>query len=446
MTQPPDDRPRPPDEPEGQAAPDEPTVAWTPPGGEPDKPAEAGGAGWAAVGDEAAPTEPPAAAGPIISATTAGTPPESAEPGTPEATLAAAGWQQPAAAAALPQREGYAIAGVGARFVAWLIDLLLVGIIPAALSLILVRLVVDHPRRASGRRSSRPIGWISSFTYEVPITLDYILLTLIGLGIQYLYFVGFWTSGLRATPGMIGLKMRVVDVGTGGALSIVEATKRWVVMGWPLTLLVLIPALQGFASLIQFAVVLILFFTTVLDDRSQGLHDKVANSLVIRSVTSGAGATVVGCLVWCVLVILLGIIVSAVRAGRRHARDPGVHPRDAPKHGVSVADRGLVDSAQRDGLPDMDPAAFRAAAHAVVDLMADYLATVEHARGLPADRAGVAATGVPGRRRRRQPEPLEAILADYERLVEPNATHWQHPGFLAYFATTASGPGSWARC
>ena len=23
----------------------------------------------------------------------------------------------------------------------------------------------------------------------------------------------------------------------------------------------------------------------------------------------------------------------------------------------------------------------------------------------------------------------------------PNATHWQHPGFLAYFATTASGPG-----
>ena len=40
-----------------------------------------------------------------------------------------------------------------------------------------------------------------------------------------------------------------------------------------------------------------------------------------------------------------------------------------------------------------------------------------------------------------QPEPLEAILADYAALVEPNATHWQHPGFLAYFATTASGPG-----
>ena len=39
------------------------------------------------------------------------------------------------------------------------------------------------------------------------------------------------------------------------------------------------------------------------------------------------------------------------------------------------------------------------------------------------------------------PESIETILADYGRLIEPNATHWQHPGFLAYFATTASGPG-----
>ena len=39
------------------------------------------------------------------------------------------------------------------------------------------------------------------------------------------------------------------------------------------------------------------------------------------------------------------------------------------------------------------------------------------------------------------PEPLETILADYRGLIEPNITHWQHPGFMAYFASTASGPG-----
>ena len=39
------------------------------------------------------------------------------------------------------------------------------------------------------------------------------------------------------------------------------------------------------------------------------------------------------------------------------------------------------------------------------------------------------------------PNPIAAILADVDRLVIPNATHWQHPGFMAYFASTASGPG-----
>jgi aromatic-L-amino-acid decarboxylase len=40
-----------------------------------------------------------------------------------------------------------------------------------------------------------------------------------------------------------------------------------------------------------------------------------------------------------------------------------------------------------------------------------------------------------------EPEPLDRILDDYERLIEPNLTHWNHPGFLAYFAITGSGPG-----
>ena len=89
----------------------------------------------------------------------------------------------------------------------------------------------------------------------------------------------------------------------------------------------------------------------------------------------------------------------------------------------------------------MDPEAFRAAAHAVVDVMADYLASVEQRtrscrRSSPGSLRGsfpaVAARGArsPGRHPRRLPA-----------LIEPNATHWQHPGFFAYFGSTASGPG-----
>jgi aromatic-L-amino-acid decarboxylase len=101
---------------------------------------------------------------------------------------------------------------------------------------------------------------------------------------------------------------------------------------------------------------------------------------------------------------------------------------------------GPIAPEQAAGAGDMDPEAFRAAAHRVVDLMADYIAGVERHAVLPpiapgAVRGRLAATPP------LDPEPLDAILADYLRLIEPNGTAWQHPGFFAYFASTASGPG-----
>jgi aromatic-L-amino-acid decarboxylase len=89
---------------------------------------------------------------------------------------------------------------------------------------------------------------------------------------------------------------------------------------------------------------------------------------------------------------------------------------------------------------DMEPAAFRAAAHAVVDVMADYIEGIEARPVFPAIEPGTLRPLVPAAAPE-EPEPIDSILADYARLIEPNATHWQHPGFLAYFATTASGPG-----
>lgn len=38
-------------------------------------------------------------------------------------------------------------------------------------------------------------------------------------------------------------------------------------------------------------------------------------------------------------------------------------------------------------------------------------------------------------------EPAERILADFERLVVPAMTHWNHPGFMAYFANSATPEG-----
>jgi aromatic-L-amino-acid decarboxylase len=38
-------------------------------------------------------------------------------------------------------------------------------------------------------------------------------------------------------------------------------------------------------------------------------------------------------------------------------------------------------------------------------------------------------------------EPLERIFRDFEAQVLPGLTHWNHPGFLAYFSSTSSAPG-----
>jgi len=95
---------------------------------------------------------------------------------------------------------------------------------------------------------------------------------------------------------------------------------------------------------------------------------------------------------------------------------------------------------QATGLTDMDPDEFRAAGHAVVDLMADYLAGVERYPVFPPIEPGSLAPLFPATAPE-APEPLQAILDDYVRLIEPNATHWQHPGFMAYFATSASSAG-----
>jgi aromatic-L-amino-acid/L-tryptophan decarboxylase len=36
---------------------------------------------------------------------------------------------------------------------------------------------------------------------------------------------------------------------------------------------------------------------------------------------------------------------------------------------------------------------------------------------------------------------MEAVLQDFEELVLPGITHWNHPSFHGYFAVTGSAPG-----
>lgn len=91
-------------------------------------------------------------------------------------------------------------------------------------------------------------------------------------------------------------------------------------------------------------------------------------------------------------------------------------------------------------LGDMPADEFRRHAHAAVEWMADYLASVQDypvlSRVQPGDVAALVAPAPPARG-----EAFERVLADVDRVVMPGITHWNHPGFHAYFAITGSGPG-----
>ena len=91
-------------------------------------------------------------------------------------------------------------------------------------------------------------------------------------------------------------------------------------------------------------------------------------------------------------------------------------------------------------LGDMSTEDFRRLGHDLIDWIADYFDNI--------DERPVLAAIEPGDLKAQLPtvppahgEPMEKIIADVDRLIVPALTHWSHPSFFAYFATSTSAPG-----
>ncbi|HSJ08015.1 MAG TPA: pyridoxal-dependent decarboxylase [Longimicrobiales bacterium] len=100
----------------------------------------------------------------------------------------------------------------------------------------------------------------------------------------------------------------------------------------------------------------------------------------------------------------------------------------------------MDDIALRSDALDMDPDEFRRQGHAAIDRIADFIASPDRWPVFP----GIS----PGDLRARLPahapdagEAMDRILTDFDDLIMPATTHWNHPGFMAYFGISASGPG-----
>ena len=183
----------------------------------------------------------------------------------------------------VPGAPGLEFAGATARVVAYIID----GIIVTILTVVALTLVA----------------------IVLPGLLDTpVVASVVGVAIDAAYFIGLWSGGNRATLGMRLLKLQVGNASDGRRMDGSQALRRWILLGSWLTLVGVTPAFSGIAGLAAFVWALVLLVSTATSPTKQGIHDRVANTAVVRPVGSSSGAVVLGC----ILIIVLGFLLSLV--------------------------------------------------------------------------------------------------------------------------------------
>jgi len=88
----------------------------------------------------------------------------------------------------------------------------------------------------------------------------------------------------------------------------------------------------------------------------------------------------------------------------------------------------------------MTPDEFRVAGSELIEWIARYMETVEDHRVTPDVKPGEIIAALPSAAPE-APEPFSSLVADLNNVIMPGVTHWQSPGWFAYFPANTSGPG-----
>jgi len=236
-------------------------------------------------------SDPPSGRNPLISWAPSGTGPESSptegRSGAEESEAPVVGWDAPRDARPPAPIAGFVVANAPSRIVAYLADGILLGVA----NIVLVVIVSPVSGAAGG---SDAIGVL--------------IARVLALGLEFAYFVGFWTSRGRATPGMRLLRIQVIDARADQPLSTLPATVRWLMLSGAIGLIFLLPIdsqIFGLASLLWILVVLL---SVLADPLRRGIHDQAAGSLVVQRIGVRSNAAAMGCLVLVVLFVVIPFI------------------------------------------------------------------------------------------------------------------------------------------
>ena len=122
--------------------------------------------------------------------------------------------------------------------------------------------------------------------------------------------------------------------------------------------------------------------------------------------------------------------------------NPGAHPGSNPHSSPGAQLDRMLDAmpAVREHMSyHMTPEQFRQHGHAMVDWIAEYLATVEAQPVQSQVEPGEVRAGLP-MAPPDEGESFERMMADVEEVILPGLTHWQSPHFFGYFPANTSGP------
>ena len=225
----------------------------------------------------------------------------------PSADAPVVAWAAPAAPRQerdVPGAPGFVFASTSRRFVALVLDNILLAIVSSVIAGIAAVALGIETRGTDSTTLSAVFG-------------------IVYVTVSFLYFVLIWTSRRPATPGMRAMKIQIGTAFEGRPLQFGPAVVRWALLGYPLSLANAVPAIFSVASLVGFVWYVVLLITTIASDTRQGIHDRVAGTAVVQPAGLGRSALVLTCLVliigwlafWLFLfvVLLLGGQISSLQ-------------------------------------------------------------------------------------------------------------------------------------
>lgn len=169
-------------------------------------------------------------------------------------------------------QEVWEPASMARRSGAWLIDMALLVVVVVAIAAVL-------GLKATGQNTYVAEDGSTTTFFHLPALWSELLLAVASA----LYVIPLWRLN-RATLGQRLLDMRVVDVESREALSWRQTATRWLLLfGWTLPgMASSIEALSWIFTLLFVAWFVVLIVSTRRDVPGRGIHDRGANSIVVK--------------------------------------------------------------------------------------------------------------------------------------------------------------------